>query len=150
MYLFVQKAVPLWDSPWLIPLFLCSSTSSGISVVLLCNWFVEGKTLLLRASRPLQKAHVAVLIVEATSLAAFVLTVLEGPDASRILTNTATNPSLTTTFFVGVLGMGLATPLLLETYTLARNSWRHIPVSDIICLVGGFCLRWCLIMGGTH
>lgn len=46
--------------------------------------------------------------------------------------------------------MGLVVPLALETYALTQKSWRAIPVSDVICLIGGFCLRWCLIMGGAH
>lgn len=149
VYLFNQKAVPLWDSPWLIALFLCSSTSSGISVVLLCNWFVQGKTLLLRAARPLQRAHVAVLLAEAVTLAAYATAVLANPDAARSVALLSA-PGLLQTGLVGAVGMGLAAPLVLETYALTRTRWRAIPVSDVICLIGGFCLRWCLIMGGAH
>lgn len=149
VYLFNQKAVALWNSPWLIALFLCSSTSSGISVVLLCNWFVQGKTLLLRAARPLQRAHIAVLIAEALALATYGAAVLANPDTAHSLA-LLREPGLLQTGLVGAVGMGIVAPLALETYALTYKSWRAIPVSDVICLVGGFCLRWCLIMGGAH
>ena len=149
VYLFNQKAVALWSSPWLIGLFLCSSTSSGISVVLLCNWFVQGKTLLLRAARPLQRAHLAVLAAEAVTLIAFTAAVLANPDTASALA-LLREPGLLQTAVVGAVGMGLVVPLALETYALTQKSWRAIPVSDVICLIGGFCLRWCLIMGGAH
>ena len=139
----------LWSSPWLIGLFLCSSTSSGISVVLLCNWFVQGKTLLLRAARPLQRAHLAVLAAEAVTLIAFTAAVLANPDTASALA-LLREPGLLQTAVVGAVGMGLVVPLALETYALTQKSWRAIPVSDVICLIGGFCLRWCLIMGGAH
>lgn len=149
VYLFNQKAVALWNSPWLIALFLCSSTSSGISVVLLCNWFVQGKTLLLRAARPLQRVHIAVLVAEGIVLAVYMTSVLANPDAARSLI-LLQQPELLQTGIVGAVGMGIVAPLALEAYVLAWKDWRAIPVSDVICLVGGFCLRWCLIMGGAH
>lgn len=149
VYLYAQKAVALWDSPWLIPLFLCSSTSAGISTVLLCNWFVEGKTLLLRATRPLQRTHLIILAAEAVSLIAYCLSVASSTPEGRPLM-LFSDPVLLQTLLLGTVGMGIAVPFALESYTLARRPWRAIPVSDVVCLIGGFCLRWCLIMGGTH
>lgn len=149
VYLYAQKAVALWDSPWLIPLFLCSSTSAGISTVLLCNWFVEGKTLLLRATRPLQRTHLIILAAEAVSLIAYCLSVASSTPEGRPLM-LFSDPVLLQTLLLGTVDMGIAVPFALESYTLARRPWRAIPVSDVVCLIGGFCLRWCLIMGGTH
>ena len=150
VYLFSQRAVPLWNSPWIIPLFLCSSASSGISVVLLRNWFIEGRTLLLRAVRPLQKAHIAVLLTEVACLAAFSATTWGNSDASESIALLSA-PGIAQTVLVGVVGMGLVAPLLLESYSLAfSKQGRAIPISDVVCLIGGFCLRWCLIMGGAH
>lgn len=149
IYLSAQKAVALWDSPWLVPLFLCSSTSAGISTVLLCNWFVEGKTLLLRAARPLQATHLVILAAEAISLAAYCFSITAATPEGRSLA-LFSDPVLLQTLLFGTVGMGIAVPFALESYTLARRPWRAIPVSDVVCLIGGFCLRWCLIMGGTH
>lgn len=149
VYLLFQKAVPLWDSPWLIALFLCSSTSSGVSIVLLCNWFMQDRTILLKASRPLQRLHLVVLACEALALTAYATGVITNPEMSRSLA-LLYRPAFLQTFFVGVIGMGIAAPFTLETYALTRTQWRAIPISDVICLIGGFCLRWCLIMGGAH
>ncbi len=149
VYLFNQKAVALWNSPWLIALFLCSSTSSGVSVVLLCNWFAQGRTLLLRAARPLQRVHIAVLLTEGAVLALYVAAVSANPDTVPSLA-LFREPALWQTALIGAVGMGIVAPLFLETYALTYKQWRAIPVSDVICLVGGFCLRWCLVMGGAH
>lgn len=149
VYLFSQKAVALWNSPWLIALFLFSSVSSGVSVVLLCNWFVQGRTLLLRAAQPLQRVHIAVLLAEGIVLILYVAAVLGNPNTAASLT-LFRDPSLWQTALIGAVGMGIAAPLILETYALTCKQWRAIPVSDAICLIGGFCLRWCLIMGGAH
>lgn len=149
VYLFNQKAVALWNSPWLIALFLFSSASSGVSVVLLCNWFVQGRTLLLRAARPLQRVHIAVLLSEGVVLALYAAAVLGNPDTAPSLA-LFRDPILWQTALIGAVGMGIVAPFILETYALTCKQWRAIPVSDVICLVGGFCLRWCLIMGGAH
>lgn len=149
VYLFNQKAVALWNSPWLIALFLFSSVSSGVSIVLLCNWFAQGRTLLLRAARPLQRVHIGVLLLEGVAFALYAAAVLANPDTATSLA-LFRNPALWQTALIGALGMGIVAPLILETYALTCKQWRAIPVSDVICLVGGFCLRWCLIMGGAH
>lgn len=149
VYLFNQKAVPLWDSPWLIAVFLCSSTSSGISLVLLCSWFAQRQSLLLRAARPLQRIHVLTLIAEAATLALYAAAVVAHPDTASSLALLSCAPLLQTAL-LGALGMGIAIPFTLECYALAYKQWRAIPLSDAVCLIGGFCLRWCLIMGGAH
>lgn len=149
IYLYSQKAVALWDSPWLVGVFLCSSISSGVSIVLLCNWFVQGRTLLLRAARPLQETHIAVLVLEGAALTLYATTVLANPNALSPF-DLLWKSELLQTGVIGAVGMGIIAPFVLEAYTLIYKQWRTIPVSDVICLVGGFCLRWCLIMGGAH
>ena len=51
---------------------------------------------------------------------------------------------------IGVIGMGIALPFTLETYSITRKECRAIPVSDFVCLLGGLCLRYCLITCGAH
>lgn len=144
-----QAAVPLWHEWSLIALFFFSALSSGVSVVLLIDYFIQGQTLLLRAARPLQKAHLVCLVLEAVSLALFVHAAFTKPAASGSIA-LLMDPSMLSTAVVGVVGMGIIMPFLLELNSLMHKECRTIPVSDVICLIGSFCLRYCVVLCGVH
>lgn len=149
IYLFSIMGVPLWNTPWIIPLFFCSSLSSGISAALLVDYFADGSTLLLRAAKPLQKAHMTCIFIEALVTVAYGAAMVLTPGAEGSLT-LLLSPNIAPVFLVGFTGFGMAVPFCMESYTLLRKECRTIPVSDFVCLVGGFCLRWCVIMCATH
>lgn len=145
----LQSAVALWQSWTLVGLFVFSSLSCGLSLALLADWFTQGQTLLLRAAKPLQTFHLVCLAFEAAFLGAFVYAAFENPSAS-MTTNVLMEPGMLSTATVGVIGMGIAVPALLEMYSLTRKECRTIPVSDAVCLFGGLCLRYCIISCGVH
>ena len=149
VYLYSQAAVPAWHSLWLVALFVCSAASGGLSVVLLADWFIQGKTLLLRTVRPLQKCHLAWLACEAASMVGYVLFLLETPGAADALA-LLLEPRALGMAAIGAAGMGVVAPAALECYALSQRTGRNIPVSDVICLIGGLCLRWCVVMCATH
>lgn len=141
--------IPFWSSTALIPLFLFSSLSTGTSLVLLIDYFTQGKTILLQTVRPLQKAHVVCIILEAISLVLFLAEASLNPQAASSLLLLSNNDMLAT-FAIGAIGMGMITPLAMESVSLVLKSPRAIPVSDAICLVGGFFLRFCIVTCGVH
>lgn len=149
VYLYSQTAVPAWHTPWLIALFVFSSASAGISVVLLVDYFIQGKTLLLRTVRPLQKAHLICLACEAISIAALAAYLFTTDGAARSLEKLL-NPSLAQTALIGAMGLGIVAPAILESWALANKGQRSIPFSDVICLIGCFCIRWVVVMCGAH
>jgi formate-dependent nitrite reductase membrane component NrfD len=149
VFLATNASVAFWNTWTLVALFLFSSLSAGISIVLLVDYFIKDQTLLLRAARPLQKAHVALLLAETLSLGGFVAVGFLNPAASRSVA-LLMSPDVLATATVGIVGMGILVPLLLETYTLRAKEYRTIPVSDAICLLGGLCLRYVIILCGVH
>lgn len=149
MLLANQAAVPLWHEWSLVALFFFSALSSGVSVVLLIDYFIQGQTLLLRAARPLQKAHLACLVLEGVSLAFFVHATLTKPTAANSVA-LLMDPTMLSTAVVGVIGMGILVPFALELNSLMHKDCRTIPVSDVICLIGSFCLRYCVVVCGVH
>lgn len=149
LFLAANSSVPFWNSLWLAALFLFSSLSSGVSLVLLIDYFTQGQTLLLRAAKPLQRLHMGCLVLEALSLALFLHAAASNPDAADSLA-LLLQPDLLSIGIVGVMLFGIVLPFLLEGYSLTRKESRTIPFSDVTCLIGGFCLRWCAIMGGVH
>ena len=133
----------------LVALFFFSALSSGVSVVLLIDYFIQGQTLLLRAARPLQKAHLTCLVLEGISLAFFVHATLAKPAAANSV-ELLMDPAMLSTAVVGVIGMGILVPFALELNSLMHKDCRTIPVSDVICLIGSFCLRYCVVICGVH
>ena len=144
-----QGSIPLWNHWSIVALFVFSSLSSGVSVVLLIDWFTQGQSLLLRATKPLQVCHVACLVAEAVFLALFVSAAFQNPSADASL-SLLVAPDMLAVASVGVIGLGIALPITLETYSITRKECRTIPVSDFVCLLGGLCLRYCLIACGVH
>ena len=149
VFLATNASVPFWNNWALVVLFLFSSLSCGVSIVLLIDFFIKDQTLLLRAARPLQKAHVTVLLLEALSLAGFLTLVFINPAVSKSIV-LLLEPSMLSTAAIGVIGMGIIVPLFLETFNLLTKPYRTIPVSDVICLLGGFILRYVIILCGVH
>jgi formate-dependent nitrite reductase membrane component NrfD len=149
VFLASNASVPFWNTWTLVALFLFSSLSSGISIVLLIDYFIKDQTLLLRASRPLQRTHVVFLLAETLSLVAFIATTFLNPTADKSLA-LLLGPGILSTAVVGVVGMGIVVPLILEVYTLRTKECRTIPISDVVCLVGGLYLRYVIILCGVH
>lgn len=144
-----QGGIAFWNHWSIIPLFVFSSLSSGASVVLLIDWFTQGQSLLLRSTKPLQICHVSCLVAEVVFLAPFVNAAFRNPSADASL-DLLMAPEMLAIAGVGVIGMGIALPITLEIYSITRKECRTIPVSDFVCLLGGLCLRYCLITCGVH
>ncbi|WP_172136945.1 NrfD/PsrC family molybdoenzyme membrane anchor subunit [Adlercreutzia sp. ZJ473] len=139
--------MPFWSSPWLVGVFTCSSLSNGLSLLLLVDYFTKDQTILLRAVKPLQKAHLACLAAEAVTLALFLSAAFANPGA-RSACAALLSPDMMPIASVGVGVLGLALPAALETYSLTRKECRCIPLADVLCLFGGLCLRYCIITCG--
>lgn len=149
LFLATNAAVAFWNTPWIAGLFWLSSLSAGISTVLLVDYFTQDQTLLLRAAKPLQRVHLICLALEAATLVGFLYAACNNPFAARSLSLLA-QPDMLATSLIGVCAMGILIPALFESYTLTRKECRTIPFSDLLCLVGSFFLRYCIIMCGTR
>ena len=103
-----QGSIPFWNHWSIIVLFVFSSLSSGVSVVLLIDWFTQGQSLLLRATKPLQICHVACLAAEVVFLTLFVNAAFRNPLADASL-NLLMEPEMLAIAGVGVIGMGIIT-----------------------------------------
>lgn len=145
----MEGGIPFWNTFALVALFIFSSLSTGISLVLLVDYFVQGKFALLGRLRPIQKAHIACLLLESISLALFIMAAYSNPHAASSLA-LLVKPHMLANLVVGAVGMGIATPLVLESFSLAFRNPRVIPLSDAICLIGGFLLRYCVVVCGVH
>ena len=149
VFLLGNVGIPFWSTWTIVGLFLFSSLSCGLTLMLLVDYFVHDQTLLLSAARPLQKWHLACLAGEALFVALFLAAAFGNPDAAGAVA-ILTSPDMLPNAAVGVLGFGIAIPAACEIYALTRQDCRTIPVSDVFCLAGGLMLRFCIIACGIH
>ena len=100
VFLAGMEAVAFWHRFELIALFVFSAFSTGLSLVMLVDYFIQGQTLLLRAVRPLQKAHLVCLTLEAAALVLFAHAVFADPAAARSI-ELLMEPDMLATALVG-------------------------------------------------
>ncbi len=150
VYVACVEAVPLWNNVSIPALFALSSASAGLSAVFVAAPFIRDWRLLERWLTALHRVHLAVLVLEAVALAAFVLAAFLDPFAGKSLDVLMGGESLGGWFVVVAVGMGIAAPLATEAYrALARRSVELLPV-DVLCILGGLALRFCVIWAGMH
>lgn len=148
-YLYSMEAVAFWHTIALIAVFFFSSLSTGLSLMLLIAYFTHDQMQLLGAVASMQKMHLACIACETVAIGLFVWSAATNPAASASLSALLSDAMLPTAV-IGVCGMALAVPFLMESYALASGGQRSIPASDIICLVGGLILRYCVVACGFH
>lgn len=150
VYVACMEAVALWNNIAIPVLFALSSASSGLSVMFIAAPFVCDWWLLDRWIAGLHRVHLAVLALELIALAAFVLAAFLSPSASESLRMLLGGEVFGGWFLVVVVGMGVLAPLSVETLmAVSGRSFKLLPV-DVLCILGGLALRFCVIWSGTH
>lgn len=167
-------ATPLWNSPWLAPLFFLSAASCGCAVVLLCARSLRIYRTHPHVMRALLLTDGVVIVLEAAATVAFVVcaTGPAGPatlaaQTAAALPHAGLSPyyqaqlagaftlvrgAQAQWFWGGYALCGIAAPLALEL--AARRSPRLEPTLAPMCaisaLMGGFALRYCMVLAGTQ
>ena len=142
------SAVALWRTVTIVWLFVFSSFSSGVSIVLLVEYLSKSGSDVLRQVKALQAVHLACLVLEAVALALFTWHAFATPEAIASIA-LLRQPDMLATATVGVVGFGIVLPFCCEAYSLFRKEIRTIPASDAMCLMGGFLLRFVIISCGV-
>lgn len=124
-------AVAFWHTPWLPPLFLCSSLSCGLALTPLVAWAGGAWPALARALRPLVAVDVVVIGLEMLCLALVVALPLlgEGADSFAVAQRAAALDVVAGAgaplFWAAVVGAGLLLPLGLEAAALCALAPRR-------------------------
>lgn len=151
-FLFGIGAVPLWSSPALPLLFVLSSLSSGIAVLLMVvSCQVPYPKAVAGQMGALLKADGVLIVLELACLAVMYFQ-LSGNEAARLSFESLVFGAYQVAFVGGFLVCGLAVPLALELaapFLPKRGLVLYIFVGSFI-LVGAFFLRYCAINAGIH
>lgn len=153
-------AVPLWASPWLPALFVASSLSCGIALLLTLSQFTGASRTFATVLRRLAALDAVVIVVEACIVAAFVFVAFAGGAAPSNGTEQALALSVRDLidgrnawlFWSCFVGFGLAVPFVLDLILAQRRS--PLPGTALFAaacvLAGGFAMRFCVVAAGAH
>lgn len=133
---------PFWaGSPLVGALFLVSGASTGLAAIGLLLSFRKGE--LQQTWAKLEKADGMALAFEALVLIAFLVSV--GPLSASLLQGPFALP-----FWGGLVVLGLLAPFVLHLVSWIRGmrAYGIYAISSVCVLVGGFALRYVILMAG--
>ena len=148
----VLVARPLWNTPLLAQLFLISAVSSAAALLLVLLRRVGTG----REHRALAGADAALIAVELGVLAWMYVDARTSTASVNAAVTLLTHGAYGWVFWLGVVGLGLLLPLLLETVELTsgahRAGWEWLAqaasTAPLFVLFGGFALRWVIVYAG--
>ncbi|AHG18389.1 nitrite reductase [Chania multitudinisentens RB-25] len=142
------KSYPMLNNPLLPALFLFSGVSSGIAVALLAFVFGPKSDLHSREMHFLHRVETPVVWLEIFLLAAFFIGLWLGDDGKlRALSAALGGGFWAWWFWLGVVGVGLAIPLLLKAVGWGKAHF-HILIISGSSLCGVLLLRYFILYAG--
>ena len=158
------KAVPFWNTPMLPLLFLVSALSSGLATVMLIaglqRWVMPARVKAEEVSESVQGLLPSVTVLVVVELLAL-FSLLFLMTGSRVTAAESAQYLVTggyaTTFWVGVVVIGLLVPLGLVIWVATQRGKmaleRVADVSTLVAfclLVGGLILRYAVVAAGAN
>lgn len=139
-----MASVLAWQTPLVSILFVLSSLSCGVALVLGSVSFVEARTPLVGLISRLIHIDSALMILEMLSLIIFVVTGLQNPGSTDAM-QALIGGSLAPAFWIGLVGVGLLIPFAMEQIA-AFSSHRHqLLFIAAAVLIGGLAMRCCVV-----
>ncbi len=133
-------ARPLWNSALLGPLFLTSGLSSAAAFVHMVAPEPEERVLLAKADNTF-------LGLELVLIGLFLVGLASSARAHIEAVALFFGGPFTALFWVGVVGLGIVVPLLIQTLAV-RHRIVHTPVAPVLVIAGGLLLRFVIVYAG--
>jgi protein NrfD len=133
-------ARPLWNSAVLGPLFLASGLSSAAALAHLVTREPSESEWLARADQRFLQAELVLI-------ALLLIGLLTATQVHIRAAGLLLGGPVTAVFWVGVVGLGIALPLFLQSLA-AGHRIRHTPVAPLLVLAGGLLLRFVIVHAG--
>ena len=134
LYMAWMEAVPLWNN----------------AAVLLTAPFSRDWPLLGGWADALHRVHCLVLALEAAALVAFVGLAALSPFARPSLGLLLAPEGLGAWFIGGFAIAAVALPLVAEVARGVTRTAAPLLASEVLCVLGGLILRFCLVLAGSH
>lgn len=140
---------PLWSNAALPVLFVISGGSAGLAAVLIAGRIIDAKAV--EGMRELDRAGIALPIAEIFVLFCMLVVVAYGSPEGATSVSMMLQGEYAVAFWLGLVVLGLIMPLAIEIYSAKAKPQG--PALGFIAnggvLVGGFCLRYIVIMAAV-
>ena len=153
------SAVPLWETPLLPCLFVLSSLSCGVALMIVVVKLSGVGDRFEAVARRWERVDVVVLLAEVACVAGFLAMQIARARSGDSGTLLALGTSLQALLagadawaFWGVFGcVGLAAPLAMALASICLKPSPLIPFAQAACaLAGAFAMRWSITAAGMH
>ena len=145
--------IAFWNSPFIPALFVLSSASSGVAIVLAASFFVEPDEWVAHVVRIIIRADIVLIVLEAVCVAAFILT-MAASTHSGVQESLAAliRGDMAPVWWLGFCLCGMAVPLVIETAGPRAQPGVQAAVAAVavLVLIGAFCLRLSIVEAGVH
>ncbi|MEG1751261.1 MAG: NrfD/PsrC family molybdoenzyme membrane anchor subunit [Raoultibacter sp.] len=140
------RAIALWASPFVPVLFVLSSLSTGIALIMATMYLTGSARYYATTLARLARIDMIVIAIEGVCLAVFSAVVfndaLAGSSAQTMIFG-----EHAVMFWCGLVLFGLIVPFVVEALSGHKGS-GYLMLASSLVLVGGFCLRWCIANAG--
>lgn len=147
------RSVPLWHNIWLPALFILSSLSCGMGLVMGSSLLAGLGSVFGSVLRRVAFFDGLVIVLEVLSAVAFLLTTFSSASETAFLSGKELAlGSSAGLFWVGFVLLGLVVPFALDYQLCSRQPIRpSLGLASVACvLAGGFVMRYCLVQAGVH
>ncbi|MCI6989697.1 MAG: polysulfide reductase NrfD [Campylobacter sp.] len=143
--------IPLWNTPVLPVLFLFSGLSAGIAINVLGGMVGFKNSINQNSIKYLLSLDLKVIMFEILLLFALFVGMYFTPgSASVVATQALTHQTYGVLFWVGVVGVGLISPIVIAFSALKDHAYKpkFILLNSLVVLVGVFALRYYIVYAG--
>lgn len=147
------SAVPLWSSAWLPALFVLSSLSCGLALLAIHACMTEVLDAFSTTLHRLLVCDASVIVLEALAAAGLLAgAFLSEYDVARQGAESLVAGSGAAAFLGGFVLCGVIAPLALDAggMLVRANRQARVMATGAFVLLGGFALRYALVMAGAH
>lgn len=144
-------SVPFLNTPLVPALFTASAFSSGAGLLVVVGFFRQTCEGVLEGMNGLSAIDVAIVLVEVILLTALLARPALFPESDASLSSSALLfGGLSLLFWAGVIVVGCVVPLAVDLTCLAHPRPTVLCIGGISALVGGVCLRFCILMAASR
>ncbi len=151
------NGVALWTSFWLPALFVASSLSGGIALVVVCGVFVEKDANVMSTLHLLAICDIVVILAEAIIAALFVASIVSSDNPGAVAGSMRlTEGPQALLWWIGFIGFGMVIPVLIEVIFGINKTAdsdmlsRVFAIASAFVLIGVICMRIGVVDAGEQ
>jgi formate-dependent nitrite reductase membrane component NrfD len=145
-----MPSMPFLHTPLVVALFIISSLSTGVSVIMIYGFLQQQQRAMLFGLETMHKLEELFILLELVVLCPLILSMYFGTDLTRISVELLLFGEGMQPFLIGTVLLGLVLPFLIHLavrYATRPVAWT---ISALCTFVAGFFLRHSLLSAGLH